>query len=92
MSQKRNEPYIADLAPADDQLTPYDEEHLVTYLRLLDADAQGADWRHVVRAVLHIDPDHEPQRARTAFESHLMRAKWMTERGYRQLVQGKNAY
>jgi hypothetical protein len=23
----------------------YDEEHLLTYLRLLDAEADGADWR-----------------------------------------------
>jgi hypothetical protein len=30
-------------------LTTYDEEHLVTYLRLLDADAEGADWRDVAR-------------------------------------------
>jgi hypothetical protein len=28
-------------------LTGYDQEHLVTYLRLLDADAEGADWREV---------------------------------------------
>jgi hypothetical protein len=35
----------------------------VTYLRLLDADAEGADWREVARIVLHIDPDREPERA-----------------------------
>jgi hypothetical protein len=32
-------------APSDSVLTVYDEEHLITYLRLLDADAKGADWR-----------------------------------------------
>jgi hypothetical protein len=26
-----------------------DEEHVIAYLRLLDADAQGADWREVAR-------------------------------------------
>jgi hypothetical protein len=26
-------------------LTGYDQQHLVTYLRLLDADAEGADWQ-----------------------------------------------
>jgi hypothetical protein len=31
--------------------------------------------------VLHIDPEHEPDRARRAFDSHLSRAKWMLERG-----------
>ena len=66
----------------------YDEEHLVTYLRLLDADAEGADWREVARIVLHLDPEQEPDRARMAFESHLSRANWMMENGYRHLLRG----
>jgi hypothetical protein len=49
-------------------LTVYDEEHVITYLRLLDADAGGADWRQVARIVLHLDPEHEPDRARRAFD------------------------
>jgi hypothetical protein len=48
------DPDVADTAPSDSVLTVYDEEHLITYLRLLDADAQGADWREVARIVLHI--------------------------------------
>jgi hypothetical protein len=67
---------------SDPVLTIYDEEHLITYLRLLDADAEGADWREVA-LVLHLDPEHECDRARRAFETHLSRAKWMTEHGYR---------
>jgi hypothetical protein len=70
--------------PTDPALTRYDEEHLVTYLCTLDADAEGADWREVSRIVLHIDAEQEPDRARRAFDSHLARAKWMTEVGYRQ--------
>ena len=35
----------------------------MTYLRLLDAETVGADWREVARAVLHIDADREPARA-----------------------------
>jgi len=50
------DPDVADAAPTDLTLTPYDHEHTVTYLRLLDADAEGADWREVARIVLHIDP------------------------------------
>jgi hypothetical protein len=64
---------VADTAPSDSVLTVYDEEHLITYLRLLDADAEGADWRDVARIVLHIDPEHESDRARRAFDSHLSR-------------------
>jgi type VI secretion system activator RovC-like protein len=82
------DPDVADTAPSDSVLTVYDEEHVITYLRLLDADAKGADWREVARVVLHIDPEHESDRARRAFESHFSRAKWMTEQGYRQLLRG----
>ena len=54
------DPNVADLAPADPAVTTYDEEHIITYLRLLDADAEGADWRDVSRIVLRIDPDPGP--------------------------------
>ena len=82
------DPDVDDTAPTDAALTVYDEQHIITYLRLLDADAARADWRKVARIVLHIDPDHEPDRARHAFDSHLARAKWMTEHGYRHLLRG----
>jgi len=39
------DPDVADIAPTNSALTTYDEEHIITYLRLLDADAEGADWR-----------------------------------------------
>jgi hypothetical protein len=37
----------ADAPPDDPVLTPYDIEHMITYLRDLDANAEGADWREV---------------------------------------------
>jgi hypothetical protein len=86
MSQPPLDPPVADRAPEADTLTAYDEEHLITYLRLLDADAAGADWTEAARIVLHIDPSHEPERARRSWESHLARAKWLTEHGYRDLL------
>ena len=81
------DPPVADQAP-DSDILGYDHEHLVTYLRLLDADAEGADWAEVARIVLHIDPSREPDRARRAWESHLARARWMTKHGYRHLLEG----
>jgi len=72
-------PDVADTAPTEAVLTRYDREHVVTYLRLLDAEADGANWRDVARIVLHIDPDREPDRARRAFDTHLERARWMTK-------------
>jgi hypothetical protein len=79
-------PVVIDLAPSGPELTVYDEQHGITYLRMLDADAEGADWREVSRIILGIDPDREPARARRAFESHLERAKWVADSGYRQVL------
>ena len=36
MAQPPLDPPVADTAPNAEGLTPYDEEHLVTYLRLLE--------------------------------------------------------
>jgi hypothetical protein len=83
------DPDVADTAPTDSALTVYDEEHAITYLRLLDADAQRADWREVARVVLYLDPEHESDRARRPFDSHLSRCNWMTEHGYRHLLRGR---
>jgi len=86
MPSRPLDPDVADLAPDGAALTDYDEQHVVTYLRLLDADADGADWQEVARIVLHIDPEREPERARRAFDSHLARARWMTNHGYGHLL------
>ena len=80
------DPDVADIAPTEHSLTPYDQEHAITYLRMLDADAEGADWREVSLIVLHIDPDQHAERARRAFDSHLARAKWMSREGYKHLL------
>ncbi|MFB9264469.1 DNA -binding domain-containing protein [Bradyrhizobium erythrophlei] len=80
------DPEVADTAPTDPTLTKYDREHLATYLRLLDAEADGADWREIAQIVLRIDPDREPDRARRSFDTHLARVRWMTKHGYRHLL------
>lgn len=82
-------PDVADVAPNEPALTAYDEQHVVTYMRLLQAEGEGADWREVARVVLHIDPEREPDRARTAYQSHLARAKWVTEQG--RLLRGSGS-
>jgi hypothetical protein len=81
MSKPPLDPDVADAAPTKSVLTPYDEQHVVTYARLLQAESEGADWREVARLVLHIDPESQPDRARGAYQSHLARAKWVTEQG-----------
>lgn len=82
MSGKR----FDDRAPDAPRLTGYDEDHLADYLRLLDADDEGADWRAVAAGVFGIDPAAEPERAKAMHTSHLARARWMTEVGYAYLL------
>ena len=75
-----------DSPPHSAELTDYDRAHMKEYMRVLDAAADGADWREAVNVIFGIDPDAEPERARRVHDSHLARARWMTEHGYRQIL------
>lgn len=86
MKKPRLDAPVFDEAPTAPTLTDYDRLHLVTYLRLLDAEAAGADPDEVARVVLRLDPATDPERARRVHASHLARARWMSENGYRHLL------
>ncbi|MCW5721717.1 MAG: DUF2285 domain-containing protein [Devosia sp.] len=75
-----------DIAPVSDELTEYDRAHVKLYMRLLDAAVDGAEWTEAVTVLFGIDPVQEPERARQVHDSHLARARWMTQSGYRQLL------
>ncbi|PWJ76315.1 uncharacterized protein DUF2285 [Pseudaminobacter salicylatoxidans] len=77
---------FVDEPPSGDTLTSYDREHMKLYMRLLDAERDGADWREAVRILFGLDPERDPERCRLIHDSHLARAHWMTEGGYRELV------
>lgn len=79
-------PPFEDTPPADEHVTTYDERHFITYLRILDADHEGADWREVVTIVFGLNPVIEPDRSRRVYDGHLGRARWMTSQGYRHLL------
>ncbi len=81
------DPDVDDLAPTVPEITIYDEAHFITYLRLLDAETDGADWTEVARIVLHRDPVAEAERTRQCWQSHLARAQWMTRTGYRKILE-----
>jgi hypothetical protein len=82
---------VADAPPASDQLTDYDRAHFKTYIRLLDASAVQADWREVATIVLGLGPEIDRDRAERVYEAHLLRARWMTTTGYRELLSSKSA-
>jgi hypothetical protein len=77
---------LAPAPPDSDQLTEYDRVHLVTYLKLLDADAMHVDWKVTARDVLSVDPDAGLRAARRIYAAHLARARWMARTGYRLLL------
>src|ERR1700680_1896167 len=79
-------PAFADQPPHSPAVTDYDREHLALYVRLLDAAEEGADWTEVVHVLFGIDSQREPERARRIHDSHLARARWMTEHGYQDLL------
>lgn len=78
---------LLEAPPAADKPTDYDWVHRICYLRLLDADAEGADWRETARTVMKLDPDQDAERVRATWESHLRRAQWMTTHGYRAYLE-----
>ncbi len=73
-------------APQGDALTVYDRSNVKLYMRLLDAEESGATLAEMAQVLFDIDAEAEPDRARDVVETHLARARWMTEIGYRLLL------
>lgn len=82
---------VADAAPTEPVLTDYDRRYLIVYAMLLDAVRDGADRNEIIREILQIDPISEAGRAIHAYESHLMRARWMSSHGYQHLLKGSGS-
>jgi Uncharacterized conserved protein (DUF2285) len=77
---------LHDAPPEASQPTDYDWAHRIAYLRLLDAAADGADWREVATLVLGLDAAMDPDRAKAIWSAHLARAIWMRDHGYRDYL------
>ena len=75
---------IAEEVPWSDHVTDYDRAHFITYLRLLDGVILGASEDELCRAILDLDP--QSRGAKNTLKSHLSRARWMAETGYRDLL------
>jgi hypothetical protein len=72
-------------APHGEPLTDYDRDHCALYLRLLDADADCADWQDVARVLFGVDPAADRGRAELMHATHLARARWLRDGAYRHL-------
>ena len=76
---------LADQPPWADELTAYDEAHFTLYMQILDAVAAKAAEPDICAELLGIDPERDPARAHTRFESHVRRARWFLGDGARYL-------
>ena len=76
-----------DRPPRDEAVTAYDEQQFANYIRLLMAAEEGVDWREAVSVIFRLDPAENPTHAKIVHDSHLARARWMSETGYLQLLE-----
>ena len=79
-------PDVRDEAPFSGSITAYDRRHVVTYLHILFAVDEEANWDEVVRRVLATDPIRDRERALYCWMSHLFRAYWLLKMGCWELV------
>lgn len=82
-------PEFLDCPPVETRLTDYDRAHLATYVRLLDAESEGAAWQEVAKIIFGIDANCEFARAEHIYQTHLARAHWMTNNGFRELIRSR---
>ncbi len=76
-------------APKVRRITSYDEAHFVTYLRLLDAQAHSAAESAMIAIIRDVAPTMTRDDARLSLQSHLTRALWLSDAGYRDRLGGK---
>ena len=72
------------VAPTVDAVTEYDRAHFYHYIWLLDAHSAGMTSDEMCRNILDIDPTTDPDGAHKTLQSHLDRAVWMSNVGFRQ--------
>lgn len=76
-----------DIVPWSDQLTDYDRNHSALYIRLLDAESDGASLEEIAAVIFGLAPQTDPDRARRIVTAHLKRAHWIVNGAYRALLQ-----
>jgi hypothetical protein len=74
------------IAPSGETVFDYDRRHLLTYAELLDADKDGIAWQDAALEILGMDPVADAMSARTCWDTHLARARWITGAGLRSAI------
>lgn len=81
---------LRQVPPISETVTDYDQACLRLYLILLDAESSGADWVETHRRAFGLLPEADLEYRLEQYQAHLKRARWMTESGYKQLIQDRN--
>lgn len=80
---------LAQHPPNAPEPTGYDRAHLKTYLRLVDADRDGADWEEAARLVFGAGAARGRRDLREQHRAHLARARWLVNGGYLRLARAR---
>lgn len=80
---------LAERAPRSPTITAYDEAYFAIYLRLLDAKSKAASEDAMLAIIFDAAPGMNRDKALRALVSHLKRAVWMSDEGYRGLLSKK---
>jgi hypothetical protein len=72
--------------PDEPVVTAYDRAHASLFLRLLDAEADGADWETAARLVLGQDVTADRAGAQRLHAGHLSCAHWLRDGGFFRLL------
>jgi hypothetical protein len=72
--------------PDEPDVSAYDRAHVATYLRLLDAEADGQAWDIAAAVVLGQDIHGDRSGAQRMHASHLRRAHWLRDGGFFRLL------
>src|SRR3546814_5107818 len=62
---------LREAAPCDACVTRYDQEHFLTYARLIDAERFGIDWREAASEILLCNVEQDPERRSEEHTSEL---------------------
>lgn len=78
-------PFVKPLAPGDQSVHLYDQQHFLTYARLLTAEREGISWHKGAAAILGCDVAGDAHRAHRCWDSHLARAHWIATTAWAQI-------
>lgn len=71
---------------SDQNNKPHTTDDLKKYLRLLDAEAEGADWKEIASLLLEVDVAADPDGARRIYLNELSVAHGLAQHGYLRLM------